>query len=63
MRELISGQLVEERSHFQELRKELDEAIRNSAKSATNIFEENARKQRTAAAITQMNNATKGAIL
>jgi hypothetical protein len=62
MRELISGQLVEERSHFQELRKELDEAIRNSAKSATNIFEENARKQRTAA-ITQMNNATKGAIL
>lgn len=63
MRELISGQLVGERSHFQELRKELDEAIRNSAKSATNIFEENARKQRTAAAITQMNNATKGAIL
>ena len=62
MRELISGQLVEERSHFQELRKELDEAIRNSAKSATNIFEENARTQRTAA-ITQMNNATKGAIL
>lgn len=54
----MSGTATEERKKFEELRKALADAIKESYKTSSDTFEENIRKQRSNA-IAQMNDAIK----